>query len=293
MQGARTVRRGPRAPIHRDPGLTWLSRMLLQRRRKSTRDSQLTYAARYHTWIAVKEGRRLSIVIPAYNEAERIGPTLDHVLGWAAEHHPGTEVLVVDDGSSDSTCDLIRSYGPNVRLVENGRNRGKGYSVKHGVMEATGDRILFSDADLSTPIEEYERLASALDSGNYDVAIGSRGLPNSNIVVRQPAYRQAMGKTFNQIVRVMAVSGISDTQCGFKLFTARAAKDLFSRTTTEGFAFDVEVLMLAQAAGYRIAEVPVTWVNDERTHVHAVYDSLRMLKDVAKMRVRHMLQRSS
>ena len=241
----------------------------------------------------MKEGRRLSIVIPAYNEAERIGPTLDHVLRWANEHHPGTEVLVVDDGSSDATCDLVRTYAPNVRLVENGRNRGKGYSVKHGVMEATGDRILFSDADLSTPIEEYERLASPLDCGDYDIAIGSRGLPSSNIVVRQPAYRQAMGKTFNRIVRVMAVRGISDTQCGFKLFQSAVAKDLFSRTITEGFAFDVEVLMLAQAAGYRIAEVPVTWVNDERTHVHAVYDSLRMLKDVAKMRVRHVLQRSS
>ena len=224
-------------------------------------------------------------MIPAYNEAQRILPTLDRVLAWAGEHPEPVEVIVVDDGSTDATRRIVAEVGDPVRLVCNPGNRGKGYSVAHGVREATGQRILFSDADLSTPIEDYEKLATAL--GTVDIAIGSRALPTSNVERHQPWYREAMGRTFNVLVQGLAVRGIHDTQCGFKLFRAAVAHDLFGALTTDGFAFDVEILFLARRRGYSIAEVPVTWVNDDRSRVHAVFDSARMLRDIIRIRARH------
>ena len=235
----------------------------------------------------------LSIVIPAYNEAQRIGPTLERVVGWASDHLAGFEVIVVDDGSTDGTADACEGYGGEVRVVRNDRNRGKGFTVKHGVRVSRGDTVLFSDADLSTPIEEAGPLADALVRA--DIAIGSRGLAESNVVRHQPYYREAMGRTFNYIVRALAVPQIRDTQCGFKLFRGDVARELFPLVTIEGFAFDVELLFLALRRGYRVVEVPVTWVNDERTRVHALYDSMRMLRDVIHLRARHSrwLSRSS
>ena len=227
----------------------------------------------------------LSIVIPAYNEADRIVPTLERIASWAAEQPFDTEILVVDDGSSDETIAVSKGCGSNIRVLSNGRNRGKGYSVRHGVLESRGAQILFSDADLSTPIEEYERLAHALRTA--DVAIGSRAVDRSKVTQRQPLYREAMGRTFNRIVQTLAVGGIQDTQCGFKLFDGSVARALFSDVTVEGFAFDVEVLFLARRRGLRVVEVPVFWANDDRTHVHAVYHSLAMLRDVALLRWRH------
>ncbi len=236
----------------------------------------------------------LSIVIPAYKEAQRLGPTLDRILAWAQETalRGRVEILVVDDGSPDATADVARRYEEQtqqrpakVRLVQNGRNRGKGYSVRNGVLAARGEQILFTDADLSTPIEDYAVLAQALES--HPIAIGSRALATSNVAVHQPKYREAMGRVFNRIVQGLAVPGIEDTQCGFKLFRAGVAQELFRSVTIHGFAFDVEVLHLAQRRGHAIAEVPVTWRNDERSSVSPIRDSARMFRDVLTIRLRH------
>jgi dolichyl-phosphate beta-glucosyltransferase len=228
----------------------------------------------------------LSVIIPAYNEAERIGPTLERVLAWGECLGQVFDIIVVDDGSSDGTVEIASQFGLPVRVLKNGSNRGKGYSVRHGVLDSRGTYVLFSDADLSTPIEDYDRLFAAITAGN-DIAVGSRALKDSNVTRHQPYYREAMGRTFNRIVRGLAVPGIMDTQCGFKLFKGEAARELFAALTTEGFAFDVEVLFVAIRRGFRIAEVPVTWANDERSSVHAVFDSVRMLRDVVRLRIRH------
>ena len=227
----------------------------------------------------------VSVVIPAFNEAERLGPTLHAILHWARAALVEYELIVVDDGSTDNTAGVAAGFGPPVRLVRNDRNRGKGWSVRHGVAESRCASILFTDADLSTPIEEYGKLAQALERA--EVVIGSRGLADSNIERHQPWYRETMGKAFNRIVRALVVPGIHDTQCGFKLFRGAVARELFAELTIPGFAFDVEVLYLARRRGYRVAEVPVTWVNDERTRVHAVLDSSRMLRDVLRIRLNH------
>ena len=227
----------------------------------------------------------LSLIIPAYSEAERIIPTLTQVLAWVDSQPFPVEILVVDDGSQDATIAVASGVDSRIRVLSNGTNRGKGYSVRHGVLESRGDQVLFSDADLSTPIEEYTRLQHALASA--EIAIGSRAVDRSKVTTRQPFYREAMGRTFNRIVQTLAVGGVQDTQCGFKLFRGDIARDIFSDVTVDGFAFDVEVLYLARRRGFRIAEVPVLWANDERTHVHAVYHSISMLRDVALLRWRH------
>jgi dolichyl-phosphate beta-glucosyltransferase len=195
---------------------------------------------------------------------------------------------VVDDGSTDDTCGVVRVRAQGdgrIRLVENGQNRGKGYSVAHGVREAKGDWVLFSDADLSTPIEELLKLEAA--RGEAEIAIGSRALPDSDLKKRQPLYREMMGRTFNVLVQALVFPGIQDTQCGFKLFRADVAKKLFELRTIDGFAFDVEVLYLARKHGYAVAEVPVIWINDEASRVNPITHSLRMFSDILKVRGRH------
>ncbi|MFQ6096723.1 MAG: dolichyl-phosphate beta-glucosyltransferase [Armatimonadota bacterium] len=230
----------------------------------------------------------LSIIIPAYNEEERLGPTLDSVIGFADAHGLDCEIIVVDDGSTDATADVAHRRAeddPRVRLVRNAENRGKGYSVRHGVQEARGRFILFSDADNSTPPEEMPKLLSRLGEEGYDVAIGSRALKESVLEVRQPFYREYMGRTFNLIVRGLARLPFRDTQCGFKAFKAECARRLFARQTVERFSFDVEILYLAvHKFGYRVAEVPVRWINSPRSRVHPIFDSLRMLRDVFRIR---------
>lgn len=231
----------------------------------------------------------LTIVVPAYNESQRIGATLDHMLAWLDLHAPTARIVVVDDGSRDDTTAVVQRRAdsePRLQVERLPINRGKGAAVRHGVELARTEWVLFSDADLSTPIGELLKLRQAIADG-ADVAIASRDRPDSDITRHQPAYREAMGRTFNTLVQAMALPGFSDTQCGFKLFSAEAAKRCFGRMTIERFAFDVEVLYIARKLGYRITEVGVRWINDERTTVSPVRDASKMLVDIAKIRYRH------
>jgi dolichyl-phosphate beta-glucosyltransferase len=227
----------------------------------------------------------VSIVIPAYNEESRLAATLDRVLAYLGERGHPHEILVVDDGSQDGTAALAERYASRgVRLLRNPGNRGKGYSVRHGMLAASRPLVLFSDADLSTPIEELERLAAPVEAGEAAVAIGSRAVAGANVEVSQPFYRVAMGKIFNRIVRLVALGGFADTQCGFKLFTREAAQAVFALQRFERFSFDVEILYIARKLGFRIAEVPVRWLNSPDTKVSPVKDSLDMFADLFRIR---------
>lgn len=224
----------------------------------------------------------LSVVIPAYNEEGRLAATVSRIVEYAGSNFDRYEVLVVDDGSTDGTAGLARELSigrPELSVIRNEENRGKGYSVRRGMLSAGGDLLLLSDADLSTPIEEMDKLLRYIDEG-YDVAIGSRGLSDSQVEVRQPWYRERMGKTFNFLVRSLLIRGFRDTQCGFKLFRGEAAGEAFGRSTINGFAFDVEVLVIAERLGFRIREVPVRWLNSPHSKVGVVRDSARMFLDL-------------
>ncbi|HTJ40979.1 MAG TPA: dolichyl-phosphate beta-glucosyltransferase [Kofleriaceae bacterium] len=225
----------------------------------------------------------LSIVIPAYNEEERLGPTLARIRDWGRGRREEIEVIVSDDGSRDRTREVAAAAG--VKVVGYEKNRGKGSAVRAGMLAASGDRVLMCDADLATPIEELDKLGAELDRG-ADLAIGSRAIDRSLIETRQHPMRELMGRTFNGIVRLLVLGGIKDTQCGFKLFTREAAHDLFGRATVDGFAFDVEILWLARGR-YRIAEVPVVWRHVEESKVSPGTDAMRMFADVIKLRLRH------
>ncbi len=222
----------------------------------------------------------LSVVIPAYNEERRLPPTLDRVTEFLRQWGRPHEVVVVDDGSSDATARVAER--PGVSVVRNEGNRGKGYSVRRGMLAATGERRLMCDADLSTPIEEVLRLMAKMDEG-YEVVIASRALPGSNVEVHQPWFRENTGRLFNLLVRVLVLPGLHDTQCGFKLFTARAAREAFGATRLDGFSFDVEALFAARLRGYRVAEIPVTWRNDAATRV-GLAKGARAFLDVLRVR---------
>ncbi len=229
----------------------------------------------------------LSIVVPAYNEEARIGSTLKRMLAYFDAQPYTYEILVVSDGSSDNTLAVVEPIAvrrPQVRLLSYAGNRGKGYAVRYGILRAGGERVLFSDADLATPIEEVEKLSAKLDAG-YDIAIGSRDVEGSELIKRQSRFREFGGKTFNKIVQALVVPGIRDTQCGFKLFTQPSAQCIFGRAQVDHFAFDVEVLFLARRVfGYRIAEVPVRWQHMEGSKVRFVRDAVRMAKTVVRIR---------
>jgi dolichyl-phosphate beta-glucosyltransferase len=225
----------------------------------------------------------LSVVIPAFNEARRLPRTLERVALFLRGFQKPYEIVVVDDGSADTTGSLAREVGgDSLVLARNDTNRGKGYSVRRGMLLARGERRLMTDADLSTPMEELPRLMTLLDEG-YDVAIGSRALPGSSIEVRQGRLREGMGRIFNRLVQGLVLPGLEDTQCGFKLFTSAAAQECFSRARLDGFCFDVEVLVIARSRGRRIAEVPVVWRNDAATHVSAFRGGLAFL-DILRIR---------
>ena len=236
--------------------------------------------------IAPEKTVQLSVVIPAFEEAARLGPTLERVRTYLAARPFESEVLVVVDGGRDGTLGLVRNLArawPALRVLDNGVNRGKGYSVRRGMLAARGRYLLFSDADLSTPIAEVERLVAALDAG-ADVAIGSRALVDSDVRVRQAWWRQSMGRVFNRFVRLVAVPDLRDTQCGFKCFRRDAAQRIFARQRIARFSFDVELLWIARTLGYRVAELPVTWINHPSSRVHPLSDSCRMLVDLMCLR---------
>ncbi len=231
----------------------------------------------------------LSIIIPAYNEEKRIGRSLRDISAYLATRALQYEVIVVDDGSSDETAAVVAAAAaenPRISLIRSDRNRGKGHALRMGVLASTGDRVLVSDADLSTPIDEVETLAAAMSAGNCDIAIGSRALALSNIIKRQPWWRQGMGKIFNRIVKFIVLDGFEDTQCGFKLFNGDLAREIFSRAVTDRFAYDVEILLLARKSGCRILEVPIRWINAPGSTVNPVVDSARMVLDLLIMRYR-------
>jgi dolichyl-phosphate beta-glucosyltransferase len=226
---------------------------------------------------------RLSVVIPAYNEAARLPASLRRLREYLEAGDGSHEIVVVDDGSTDGTAERAREVGgPDVVVVCNERNRGKGFSVRRGMLMARGERRLMTDADLSTPIEELPRLMARLDAGD-DVAIASRALAGARIEVHQPWLRENAGRLFNFLVRALALPGLKDTQCGFKLWTAEAAREAFSRARLDGFSFDVEVLFIASRRGRRIAEVPVVWRNDAATRVGLLKGCLAFF-DVARIR---------
>jgi dolichyl-phosphate beta-glucosyltransferase len=239
----------------------------------------------------------LSLIIPAYNEEQRLGRGLrrirDYFASAAIGGSGGIEILVVDDGSNDGTARVAQEWAretPGLRLISNGRNRGKGYSVRHGMLEARGRIALFTDADLSSPIEESQKLLAAIAAGN-DIAIGSRAMDRGLIEVHQSLFREAAGIIFNGFVRVLTGLPFHDTQCGFKAFVRDRSRIIFEEQRIEGFGFDPEILYLAQRNGLRVAEVPVRWSHDAATRVHVVRDSLRMFRDLVFVRWNWLLGR--
>lgn len=238
----------------------------------------------------------LSIVVPAYNEEKRLPRALSQIRDYFAGRQSTAsdiEIIVVDDGSTDGTARIVEEWArqmPSLRLVLNGGNRGKGYSVRHGMLEARGRIALFTDADLSSPIEESAKLLAAISAGN-DVAIGSRALDRSLIEVHQSPYRELAGIIFNGFVRLITGLPFHDTQCGFKAFVREPSRIVFEQQRIERFGFDPEVLFLAQRHGLRAAEVPVRWSHDPATKVHVIRDSLLMFGDLVYLRWNWLLGR--
>jgi glycosyltransferase involved in cell wall biosynthesis len=225
-------------------------------------------------------------VIPAYNESARIGKALDAVIDCIHARDWHAEVVVVNDGSTDSTVAVVQEYAsrnPEVRLLQNPENRGKGYSVRHGILQSVGEIVMFTDADLSAPIEEAERLFAAL-RGGADIAIGSRWLDRSRQTLKQPFYRQFFGRCFNAITRTIMGLPFADTQCGFKAFRRPVAQTIFQLQRIERWGFDPELLFIALKRGYKIQEVPVTWGHDERSRLSYLKDGMKMLEEIAYIR---------
>ncbi len=233
----------------------------------------------------------LSVVVPAYNEEARLEPGLRRALDYLARRGAPYELLVVDDGSRDGTSRVAAAFaGEGVRVLRHERNRGKGAAVRTGLLASRGRKVLVSDADFSTPIEEVEKLERFLQDGT-PLVIGSRGLADSQVRQRQPFYREMMGKTFNRLIRLFGVRGIRDTQCGFKLARGEEGRRLAAELKVDGFAYDVELIWLARRKGYQIAEVGVIWVNSPDSRVDPIRSSFSMFRDVITMRLRHRGER--
>jgi glycosyltransferase involved in cell wall biosynthesis len=229
---------------------------------------------------------QLSIVIPAYNESARIENALHRVLACIAERGWDAQVLVVDDGSKDDTAAIVQRWmatHPRLHLIQNPGNKGKGYSVRNGLLQAAGDIVMFTDADLSAPMEEAERLIAALEYG-ADVAIGSRWMDRTRQTIHQPLYRQFFGRCFNWVTRTVMGLPFKDTQCGFKAFRRDAAQTIFRLQTIERWGFDPEILFIARKLKYTIVEVPVTWGHDERSRISYLKDGMQMLQEMGQIR---------
>lgn len=227
-----------------------------------------------------------SIVIPAYNESARLGASLEKILAYIRQRNWNAEILIVNDGSRDNTAEIARGFErkyPSVRLIENPGNRGKGYSVRNGMLHATGEKILFTDADLSSPIEESEKLFAALDAG-AEVAMGSRWLQSELQTERQPLYRQLLGRMFNLVLRMILGLRFKDTQCGFKAFTRNAAETIFPRQQIDRWGFDPETLFLARKFHLKTVEVPVGWAHDNRSKINPLVDGVKMFWEMLRVR---------
>jgi len=232
----------------------------------------------------------LSVIIPAYNEEKRIGDSLQKIHDFMESRDHEYEVIVINDGSDDGTsreAEKSALYAKNkLKILENKENRGKGFSVKRGVLSSLGGCVLLTDADLSTPINEVDKLFDCLGRGN-DIAIGSRARPSSRVSVAQPWYRQMMGRVFNLIIRTSLMGDFKDTQCGFKLFKGDVVRDIAPEMKIDGFSFDVELLYLARKRGYKIEEVGVSWDNSPHSTVRIFSSSVKMFLDLLKIKRLH------
>ena len=232
----------------------------------------------------------ISIIIPAYNEEKRIALTLEKSVGFLGQRSWECELLVVDDGSSDRTVEVVREFAcrqPLVRCLQNGRNRGKGYSIRHGVQTARGRWIGFMDADYKTDISALDQVVQRLEEG-YDGVIGDRSLGETHIAVARRRYRQFGSDLFKRLLRtLMGLEEFGDTQCGFKFYQADILRDLFSRQRVDGYMFDVEILLLAVRSGYRICKIPVVWSDDPDSRFNLVTGTLRDLGELIRIRWHH------
>lgn len=229
-----------------------------------------------------------SIIVPAYNEAERIGVSLERILAHIAAANWSAEIIVVNDGSRDNTSAVVNQFVrryPAVHLLENPGNRGKGYTVRNGMMNASGQVLLFTDADLSSPIEEAAKLFAFIERGEADIAIGSRYLARHMQTRKQPLYRRILGRTFNLALRSILGLSYVDTQCGFKAFSRSAAMAVFPAMKIEGWGFDPEILFLAKRYGLRVVEVPVSWAHDHRSKINPMLDGARMFSELMRVRL--------
>ncbi len=229
----------------------------------------------------------LEVVIPAFNEQDRISRTLARVKEYYDTQNYSWRCTIVSDGSTDNTNEIVTDFclaHPEFHLEAYAQNRGKGYAVRHGMLNATANRVLFCDADLATPQEETEKLWKALDDG-FDIAIGSRPLKESKLEIHQPWIREHLGRVFNKAVQLLSVKGVDDTQCGFKMFTQQAAQDVFSRCKFDGFSIDFEALQIAHDLEFKTAEIPIRWSHQDGSKVSILRDGPRMLRDLVKLRI--------
>ena len=230
----------------------------------------------------------LSVIIAAFNEEKRLPDTLRKISAFLMQRKMDHEIIVVDDGSNDATSSVseqIALQTSNISVIRYERTRGKGFALRTGVLASKGDFVLVSDADLSTPIEELSTLLPLLEQKKCQVAIGSRALAMSNIIKKQPWWRQGMGRIFNRFVRFIVLDAFRDTQCGFKLFEGNIARSIFREARIDRFAYDVEVLAMAIAKGCKVLEVPIRWINAPGSKVNPLWDSLQMLKDLIRIRI--------
>ena len=233
---------------------------------------------------------RVSLIIPAYNEARRICATLERAATYFSEQGYPYEIIVVDDGSTDDTRAVVPAFAPGVRLITYSGNRGKGYAMRRGLEEALGAYRIVYDADASTPIEEIDKLWPEFENGAA-VILGSRALPDSDVQVRQPKYRRMMGRMYNLLLRGLRLTKFRDTQCGFKAFTEESCALILPRLRVNGFGADCEMLFIAQLHGLAVVEVPIRWINSLESRVNPLLDSFHMFREVLGIRVNAFLGR--